>query len=175
MHPCEAVALAYRYPTPDALDHLKAAVETSLDGAARYQMDRFLREVSGLDLGRWEELHTMTLDLSPLFVPYVGHVKWGENYRRGEFMADLKRDMGRAGVDLQGELPDHIEPILRYLAATSEPLSDLVDVLPEAVKTMASTLKRANDHNSYRHVLAATRTVVEDISVATPVTIGGRP
>lgn len=138
-------------------------------------MTRFVDEVSGLELGAWEELHTSTLDLSPLFVPYVGHVTWGENYRRGEFMADLKRDMERAGVDLRGELPDHIEPILRYVAATSEPLADLVAVLSDAVGTMSSTLDAAADHNPYRHVLAATARVVADVTSATPVTIGGFP
>ena len=52
-------------------------------------MRHFLDEVGSLTLGEWEELHTATLDLSAPFVPYVGHVIWGDDYRRGEFMADL--------------------------------------------------------------------------------------
>lgn len=174
MHEAEVVALAYQYPNPTSIDVLSTVVPTSLEGAVRRHMQRFLDEVSVLDLGRWEELHTTTLDLSPLFVPYVGHVTWGENYRRGEFMADLKRDMERVGVDLRGELPDHIEPILRYLAATSQPLADLTAVLADAVRAMASMLDSAADHNPYRHALAATLGVVGDVAPATPVSIGGR-
>lgn len=174
MHESEVVAMAYHYPTPTALEELSAAVDSSLEGATRRLMGRFIDDISELELGRWEELHTTTLDLSPLFVPYVGHVTWGENYRRGEFMADLKRDMRRAGVDLGGELPDHIEPVLRYIAATSEPRADLVAVLPEAVRKMASALDTADSKNPYRHVLAATLNVVDAVTSATPVRIGGR-
>jgi nitrate reductase molybdenum cofactor assembly chaperone NarJ/NarW len=169
MHPAEVVALGYRYPTPDALESLTAAVERSLRGVTRRRMDDFLASVGRLDLGAWEELHTRTLDLSPAFVPYVGHVTWGENYRRGEFMADLKREMRLVGVDLAGELPDHIEPILRYVARATRPLTDLLDVLGGAVAEMASTLKAADRDNPYRHLIAATLAVVEDLK---PVVIG---
>jgi nitrate reductase delta subunit len=165
----EAIALGYDYPSPDRLAQLETAVE-SLRGGARRHMDEFIDQLRGLDLGAWEELHTFTLDLSPQFVPYVGHVAWGENYRRGAFMADLNRAMIDAHVDLGGELPDHIAPILRYLAAVDVPLSDLIDELPGAVESMRSTLKSAAPSNPYRHLLAATAVVVGDLAA---VTIGG--
>ena len=104
-------------------------------------------------------------------MPYVGHVTWGENYRRGEFMADVKRDMERHGVGLGGELPDHVEPILRYVAVVAEPLADLVEVLGPALDTMSSTLRSAERNNPYRHLLAAAVAVVQDLS---PITIGVR-
>lgn len=169
MHPAHVVALGYHYPGPDHHAALTTAVETMERGVARRRMAQFVDGVGGLELGQWEELHTRTLDLSPLFVPYVGHVVWGENYRRGEFMADLKREMGSSGVDLGGELPDHIEPVLRYVATASEPLRDLVDVASGAVATMQSTLEAAEKDNPYRHLLAATVAVIEDL---TPVVIG---
>ncbi len=160
----EVIALGYRYPNPFHFGELEEAAETSLRGVVRHHMDEFLTEIETLELGKWEELHTATLDLEPKFVPYVGHVAWGENYRRGEFMADLKRDMERCGVDLLGELPDHIEPILRYLAATNAPLPDLLEVLGESVSTMRSTLVKADSHNPYRHLLSATGGVIEDLN-----------
>jgi nitrate reductase delta subunit len=165
----EVVALGFRYPTPTAAVELDAAVRGVLRGSVERHMRRFVEAVSVLSLGEWEELHTFTLDLSPLFVPYVGHVVWGENYRRGEFMAALNRDMADLGVDVMGELPDHIDPVLRYLAATAAPLEDLVEVLPAAVATMAETLERAAADNPYRHLLAAVVDVVADLR---PLTIG---
>jgi len=160
----EVVALGFRYPTPFQLDELKEAVPVSSQGIVRRRMEEFLSEIEQLELGEWEELHTDTLDLSPKFVPYVGHIAWGENYRRGEFMADLKREMRESGVDLLGELPDHIEPILRYLAATTTPLPDLLGVLADAVDTMRSTLVKADSHNPYRHLLSAASGVIEDLN-----------
>jgi nitrate reductase delta subunit len=169
MNSAAAVALGYDYPTPDGLDALAAAVAASLRGVALRRMTQFIDAVAGLELGEWEELHTRTLDLSPLFIPYVGHVEFGENYRRGEFMADLKRDMELTGIDLRGELPDHIEPILRYVGESPQPLADLLDVLVGAVKKMQSTLEKAEKDNPYRYLLAATLAVVEDLK---PVVIG---
>lgn len=168
MHPAHVVALGYHYPAPDRLESLSAAV-APLRGVTGRRMSEFVDEIGQLDLGEWEELHTRTLDLSPAFIPYVGHVVWGENYRRGEFMADLKRDMEAHGVPLGGELPDHIEPILRYVAEAAAPLDDLLEVLSGAVDQMQSTLKTADKHNPYRHLLAATLAVVEDLK---PVVIG---
>jgi nitrate reductase assembly molybdenum cofactor insertion protein NarJ len=91
-------------------------------------------------------------------------VAWGENYRRGSFMAALKADMERHDVDLGGELPDHIEPILRYVAEVAEPLEELTEVLAGAVTTMGETLHEADPDNPYRHLLAATTAAVEELS-----------
>ena len=170
-HPADVVALCFRYPGPGALDGLRAAVGGLPGSSVERHLRRFIDEVAILDLGPWEELHTATLDLSPQFVPYVGHVAWGENYRRGAFMADLKVAMADVAVGLGGELPDHIEPVLRYVAATADPLGDLVEVLPSAVRTMRETLRAASPKNPYRHVLAAAEDVATDLR---PLTIGTR-
>ncbi len=171
MHPATVVAMGYRYPTSESAADLDAAVAQWLRGPVQAHMRRFHDEVASLELGQWEELHTATLDLSPQFIPYVGDVAWGENYRRGAFMADLKVAMEAAGVDLAGELPDHLEPVLRYLAATDAPLPDLVMVLPSAAATMKQVLHAAAPHSPYRHLMAATVDLVADLR---PLTIGAR-
>lgn len=170
MKSTEVVALGYHYPGPNAAAELAAAIEGEQNAEVKRHMQRFLAAVGSLSLGEWEELHTATLDLSAPFAPYVGHVIWGDAYRRGEFMSDLVRAMADADVELGGELPDHIEPVLRYLAATPTPLPDLMEVLPGALATMNQTLKTAAPDNPYCHLLAAT------ISCAAnrPVTIGAR-
>jgi len=159
----EVIALGYRYPGPSSATELSVAIESTLDGGIEREMRRFLDGVGSLPLGEWEELHTTTLDLSPLFVPYVGHVVWGENYRRGEFMADLKGAMTEAGVDLGGELPDHIQPILQYVSAVPDPLADLIEVLPGAFASMCATLRKASPDNPYCHLLAATDAFAGDL------------
>ena len=171
MHPAAIVALGFEYPMPGSHERLVAAVEALPRSAVRKALDQFAAAVGALELAEWEELHTRTLDLSPAFVPYVGHVTWGENYRRGEFMADLKRDMEAHGVGLGGELPDHIEPVLRYVATAESPLADLLEVLGASLDQMASTLRAADAKNPYGHLLGAARAVVQDLS---PITIGVR-
>jgi nitrate reductase delta subunit len=170
MKTSEVVALGFRYPTPTAAADLSRLIEAESNTEVQRHMSRFVEEVGALSLGEWEEIHTATIDLDPKFVPYVGHVAWGENYRRGAFMADLNAAMTEADVDLGGELPDHIEPILRYLAATDEPLDDLVEVLPGVIAEMNSVLKTAVPDSPYRHLLRATLACAGN----RPVKIGGR-
>jgi nitrate reductase delta subunit len=170
MHPAAVVAMGYRYPTPESAALLTSAI-SELRGPVRRHMESFVAAVSPLDMGEWEELHTATLDLSPQVIAYVGHLAWGENYRRGAFMADLKAAMESADIELFGELPDHIEPVLRYLAVCDTPPADLVDVLPSAVAEMKRTLHAAAPDSPYRHLLAATVDLVADLR---PLTIGHR-
>jgi nitrate reductase delta subunit len=170
MRPAEVLALGFRYPAPGALEELKEAVERGLSGSPLRNMRRYVRAIEQLTPAEWEELHTRTLDLSPVFVPYVGHMIWGENYRRGEFMADLKREMEIHQIDLGGELPDHVEPVLRYLAVAPEPLPDLALIVGDAVRQMHAAVKAAEPNNPYRHLMAAIESVIGHDN---PVAIGG--
>lgn len=155
MRELTVTAAALRYPMPDGVTSLEAMIAELEPGPTSRELRAFVSSIGRLSLGEWEELHTRTLDLSPMFVPYVGHVAWGENYRRGDFMANLKRAQDEAGVERYGELPDHLEPVLRYLAAAQQPVEDLVEVVPATVETMRRDLKKADKANPYRHVLAA--------------------
>ncbi len=170
LHPALAIAVGFRYPRPDSLEILTGVVAQTR-GVVHRHLQNFLNEVSVLSQAEWEELHTSTLDLSALFVPYVGHVMWGDNYKRGEFMAELKGAMRNDGIGLDGELPDHLEPIMRYLGVSASPLAELVDVLPGAMTHMEQTLKTASPKNPYLHLLAATTAFVADLR---PLTIGSR-
>ena len=166
MNSFEAVATGYRYPTGGQLTALEHAAGR-VKGSARKPFRRFVEAVSQLTLAEWEELHTRTLDLSPLFAPYVGYVTWGENYHRGEFLASLTRAQQDAGITANGELADHLDPVLRYLGAADRPLGELTEVVGPAVAKMRKALKRAEPDNPYLHLLAATSRLIES-EVPTP-------
>ena len=151
----EAIAMALEYPSLGRLEKLHEAWEGLSGGAVRRDLRRFLAEIEKLSLAGWEELHTRTLDLAPIFAPYVGYVIFGENYQRGEFMAEVKVAQDEVGIDRRGELPDHLEPVLRYLAVTDQPFPGLVEVFARALSKMKKTLKEAEADNPYRHVLSA--------------------
>ncbi|MGI9647143.1 MAG: nitrate reductase molybdenum cofactor assembly chaperone [Acidimicrobiia bacterium] len=161
MNSFEALATAYRYPDPDHLTEVQEAVEAMPPGSARRAYEKFTDSISQLTLSEWEELHTRTLDLSPLFAPYIGYITWGENYHRGAFLASMNRAEFEAGIDPDGELADHLDPVLRYLGRVEEPLAELTEVVGPAVAKMHKALKKAEPKNPYNHLLAATRRVVD--------------
>jgi nitrate reductase delta subunit len=156
------VALALRYPTHDGMVALRAGVDALPKGAAEREMRRFIRGIDPMPYEDLEVLYTSTFDLTPIVAPYVGHLAWGDSYERGGFMARLQEAMHAVGVHPNGELPDHLDPILRYLAATDEPLADLKPVLVPAVTKMERTLAKADSKNPYLHVLTAARIVAEE-------------
>jgi nitrate reductase delta subunit len=159
------LAAGFGYPRKGRIAELRMALDQLESGGARKRFGRFVDAMNELTLAEWEELHTRTLDLGPLFVPYVGYVVWGDNYHRGAFMAELKVAQETFGVDPSGELPDHLEPVLRLLAV-ADPLPDsLLEMLPGALDKMRSELKAAERDNPYRHLLAA----IAEIDVPAPV------
>lgn len=158
-----AAALAFRYPAPGSLGEVETAWRSLPKGGVRRSLLKFLAEIEKLDLSGWEELHTRTLDLAPVFAPYVGYCIWGDSYQRGEFMAAMKVAEDRASVERYGELPDHLEPLCRYLAAVENPSPRLLELLPQALAHMKKTLREAEKTNPYRHVLGALEEAAGDL------------
>jgi len=67
-------------------------------------------------LEQMQEIYTHTFDLNPVCTLDFSHYLFGEDYRRGVFLAHLRESMEEAGIDAGGELPDHLPVVLRWLA-----------------------------------------------------------
>ncbi len=154
------MADAFAYPSPGLRATLRDSIRVLPEGPARERYRVFVRAVDGLSLGAWEELYTRTLDLNPLVAPYVGYHAWGESYRRGPFLGLMNRAIRETGTSTMGELPDHIVPVLLYLAATPAPLPELLEVLTPAVERMVSTLQKAEPNNPYVDLFRAVQALL---------------
>jgi nitrate reductase delta subunit len=149
------LAQALVYPYGGLLDELRAGLAGLGKVPGRDGLAAFVKKIARLSLEQWEELATATLDLSPAAAPYVGFQLWGESYQRGAFMAQLSRAMAELDIDPGGELPDHLAPVLRYLAATDAPLPELTEHLQTAVGKMIAILREKERGNPYGHVYEA--------------------
>jgi len=148
------LAEAFRYPVPGFLERLREGIASLPAGPARERLQVFATHAADLSLDEWEQLYTRTLDLNPISPPYIGYLLWGDNYARGQFMARLSRGMRESGVNLEGELPDHLVPLLRYLDRVPEAQAELAYALKPAFRAMAQSLADVDPHNLYLEPLA---------------------
>lgn len=159
------IAEAFRYPAPGRVGTLRIGLDEIPTGAVKDACWTFLTKIEELSLSQWEELYTRTLDLNPQAAPYVGFQTWGENYQRGQFLASLNQAFRPLVIDLDGELPDHIVPILRYLEAAPQPMPELVEVLEPSIKRMAGVLRKADPKNYYLDLFEAVLHSISSLQV----------
>lgn len=149
------LAEALRYPAPGRLAILTQNGMVLADEGSKTAYSHFISGISRLSLGDWEELHTRTLDLNPPAAPYIGYQTWGDNYQRGTFMSMMNRAIAVHHVDGEGELPDHLIPVLRLVDALDEPLDELIEVLSPAVGRIHAALEKADPTNPYVNLMQA--------------------
>ncbi|MGH9739037.1 MAG: nitrate reductase molybdenum cofactor assembly chaperone [Candidatus Acidiferrales bacterium] len=103
-----------------------------------------------------QEIYTRTFDMQPDCTPNLGYHLFGEDQRRGVFLAKLNELYQQAKVDTGNELPDHVCFLLRYLATglgTEETTDIITDCLLPAVSKIAHRVDAPS--NPYRGVLDA--------------------
>jgi len=168
------LAESFRYPAPGRLEALAARAAELPPGPVRAEVEAFLVGVGRGSLEEWEELSARTLDLELATAPYLGYQVWGDKYQRSPFMIELQRAMTQAGVDRDGELPDHLVPVLRYLDACAEPLPRLLEVLDPALVALEQALRASDPENPYLHLVAGTRLESQPLLGGPPAAAGGR-
>lgn len=155
------LADALQYPFPGLGANLQAGIQIFPEGQARKAFEKYVQAVDGLSLGEWEELYTRTLDLSPAVAPYIGYQLWGDGYPRGNFMAALNRAYRDVGLEVDGELPDHLGAVLAYLESGAAPPSELIEAFEPAVQKMLNTLKKNEPDNPFINLLEAVTYAVD--------------
>lgn len=76
---------------------------------------QFVREFRELPIEAREELYVGTFDVNPVCCLDVGYAVFGEDYKRGQFMAELIVRYRECGVDPGSDLPDFLPNILRLM------------------------------------------------------------
>jgi len=145
----DILAEALRYPAPGRwmkLDQLKSNLP---QGPVKVSYEKFLSNVESLNLGDWEELYTRTLDLNPPAAPYIGYQSWGDSYQRGSFLSMLNRAMEEHQINTEGELPDHLIPVLRLMERLEDPFPELHEVLEKSTARIHDGLVQADPQNPY--------------------------
>lgn len=174
---CEALALAFEYPSCAALAALRSAA-SSLPAAVTdpsAALQRFLSHLDRLAPSGREELFTRTFDLNPACALEIGWHLYGENYERGAFLVWLREQHRALGVTESGELPDHLSYVLRAIGRLEgEPAAALAAATHTAIDRILHKL--TDESNPYHEALRAVQNLLETnfaLASAAPGAEGG--
>ena len=128
------LAPLFDYPEAD-YSHRVQDIREFLSGRyikASAELDRFIAHLpSHQDLLLMQELFTRSFDVQAVTTLDIGYVLFGDDYKRGEMLANLNREHLAAGIDCGTELADYLPNLLRLLAALED--EDLIGDLVNAV------------------------------------------
>lgn len=134
------VADLFDYPGPSYFDKVKA-VRQFLAGYEKGEtadIDKFI-ELLPTDLEEMRELYTRSFDVQSITTLDLGFVLFGDDYKRGELLANLTREHRETDNFCGTELADHLPNILRLISKLNdrELVHELVqEIVAPALKKM---------------------------------------
>jgi nitrate reductase delta subunit len=157
------VARLLSYPDGETLENVTAgrALLALTYPEAAAPLGGFSVGIAGLTPGALEELYVGTFDVQAACCLDVGYAMFGEDYKRGQCMAQLKILHAKHGVDCGSELPDFLPNVLKLLPrlayGDAAELTRMV-VVPAVEKMLGGF---DGDSNPYRFVLELTRDLLK--------------
>jgi nitrate reductase delta subunit len=145
------IADMFEYPDKDYLAKVGAGANTDA-------LFAFARAIESCSLSELQEVYTRTFDLNPTGALEIGFHLFGENYKRGEFLANLRETEAPFELGQEHQLPDYLPVLLRLLPKLGDEelrMSLIADCMIPAIDKMVAALK--DQENPYRSLLKALR------------------
>lgn len=138
------------YPLESPVERLRDC--RTLTGAispdAETRLGEFQAFAEDATVGRLQEEYTRAFDMDESHSLYVGYHLLGESYKRSALLLEFKERYRAHGMEVTGELADHLPVILRFLAVCDD--HDLTnEIVAEAMwptlEMMARKDKKSHD------------------------------
>ena len=155
MTPLERLVPLFSYPD----DGYAARASESAQVLGLEPLCALADAIAALPESDLQEQFVEAFDLDPDCSPDLGWHLYGERYERGEWLARLRGDLRRLGLEPSAELPDHLTNVLRILAHDDPARGDdLARAVAPALDSLHTALERRN--SPFRHAVAAVRQAV---------------
>lgn len=137
-----------------SLDESIQALAAEFPEAAA-MIGKFRESAVSLGQGALEEVYLQTFEMRAESALFVGHQIFGEDWRRGLFMAGLKEQYRAHAISEGPELPDHLSVVLRYLESL-EPGQEMDELIGDCIiPAVRKVLQTIEGNSPYSHVLDA--------------------
>ncbi len=158
------LAEMFRYPTEELKNFQEQWRElvARYDASLAHRLEQFITHISERPLTFQQEYYISTFDVQAMCFLDIGYVLYGEDYRRGIFMVNIKREQIKANNDCGSELPDHLPNILTLLPEMAD--TDLAEeliysMLIPALKEMIKQFREVS--NLYKGLLEIVAAIME--------------
>lgn len=142
------LANLFRYPEEDFMLHLKKS-QGFLDefySDAGEELRPFSEYMSSCPLDDKKELFTKTFDVQPICYLDLGYVMFGEDYKRGAFLLNMKGEQQKINNDCGTDLADNICNVMDLMTISKDDIfiEDLVqNIFIPCVKMMIGEFESA--------------------------------
>ena len=127
------LAELFEYPDagyPERVQQIRKFLDGNYPEAAG-EIGKFLDYLPADDLLTMQELFTRSFDVQAIATLDIGYVLFGDDYKRGEMLANLNREHLAAKNDCGTELADHLPNILRLMSLLKD--EELIEDLAYAI------------------------------------------
>ncbi|MDQ1338905.1 MAG: nitrate reductase molybdenum cofactor assembly chaperone NarJ/NarW [Campylobacterota bacterium] len=136
------VAELLEYPSETFFDRLKNIGKVSSERYPEAVEElRVFEKLLPQDIYELQELYCRSFEVQPLTSLYVGYVLFGDDYKRGEMLANLNVEHRKVGNELSSELPDFLPNVLKLITKLAEK-GDKETLEDVAVRVVAPAVKK---------------------------------
>lgn len=158
------LAEMFRYPSDDLKTYSDKWREiiVAYDPELTLKLALFTAHMNEKPLAIQQEYYIRTFDVQAICFLDMGYVLFGEDYKRGIFLVNIKKEQLKAGNDCGSELPDHLPNILTLLSKMED--ADLAEELIYSLLIPAIhelILKFSDTSNLYKGLLEILVTIME--------------
>jgi len=171
------------YPQETPIELLRDC--RTLTGAMSPDADARLAEFQAFaeeaTMGHLQEEYTRAFDMDETHSLYLGYHLLGESYKRSALLLEFKERYRTYGIEVAGELADHLPVVLRFLAVcedqemaneiVGEGLWPMLDMMAKKDRKSEEAAADEEDHpprvpRPYHGLLAALLAVVESVTMS---------
>ena len=116
-HQYAMMAKIFQYPGPQAKEEalrVSSMLEADYPNGAK-SFKRYLDWATLTPLHEMEEVFAKTFHVQAICYLDLGYVIFGEDYKRGDFLVNMKREQELAGNECGEELPDNLANVLTLI------------------------------------------------------------
>ena len=135
-------------------------------------LEAFALEAQLIPVGELEEMYTRTFDLNPSCTLELGWHLFGETYKRGSFLANLREALRTHEVPEGSALPDFLPTLLRLLPKLRH--DDAQDLVRDCITPALEKLRGALGEGSgpYANLLESLSLLLKDLAPGQGTALG---